>query len=123
MAAKTCTGYLLLSTLIVVTSLVSAQEEPINVLQETEQEPSSPIDRILKNYVYPLRDIDWQEAILGYVRSFLDYFAPETKEPRLGEPLTERQGSEMAHLASRLLRLAIRSFLPRYAASSNHHNY
>lgn len=58
----------------------NAQHE-VNAIQE--QTPGL-LERIMSDYVYPIRDYDWRGVVRRFLNGVMDYIAPDSKEPKAG---------------------------------------
>ncbi|XP_066983964.1 uncharacterized protein [Macrobrachium rosenbergii] len=75
--ASLCLGLLLL------TSSVEAQAE-VNAIQDPQSQGF--LERIMTDYVYPIRDYDWRGMVRRLLNGVMDYLAPDAKEPKVGGP-------------------------------------
>lgn len=48
------------------------------------QETPGLLERIMTNYVYPLRDMDWRTMVRNALENMMNYIAPDAKEPKIG---------------------------------------
>ncbi|XP_068249943.1 uncharacterized protein [Palaemon carinicauda] len=69
--------------LLLFTSSAKAQEEA-NAIQETQSQGF--LERIMTDYVYPIRNYDWRAMVRNLLDGVMDYLAPDAKEPKVGGP-------------------------------------
>ncbi|KAK4302904.1 hypothetical protein Pmani_025046 [Petrolisthes manimaculis] len=72
-----------LCVLVVAAAVVTAQNTATTAVQQQPQTPGI-LERVLTEYVYPLRDYDWRNALRNIIGSVMNYLAPATKEPKAG---------------------------------------
>lgn len=69
--------------LMALATSVKAQDE-IHEIHAVQTQPQSPgiLERIMNDYVYPLRDYDWRGMVRRFVNGVMDYISPDAKEPK-----------------------------------------
>ncbi|KAK8393997.1 hypothetical protein O3P69_006299 [Scylla paramamosain] len=78
-------------------SCVAAQKAPSTAVQNPGM-----LDRIMQDYLNPLREYDWVGTIRRLLDSVRNYVVPEGKEPKSGHVLLDVLSLAAAHLDSRL---------------------
>ncbi|KAK3894016.1 hypothetical protein Pcinc_002203 [Petrolisthes cinctipes] len=68
---------------VLLAAVVTAQNTASTAVQQQQQTPGI-LERVLTEYVYPLRDYDWRNALRNIIGSVMNYLAPATKEPKAG---------------------------------------
>ncbi|XP_064089756.1 uncharacterized protein LOC135203746 [Macrobrachium nipponense] len=95
--ASLCLGLLLF------TPSAEAQQE-VHAVQQNPQSQGF-LERIMTDYVYPIRDYDWRGMVRRLLNGVMDYLAPDAKEPKVGgpygHPAQERTGAFVRSVLSR----------------------
>ncbi|XP_042871677.1 uncharacterized protein LOC122252996 [Penaeus japonicus] len=67
------------------------------------QETPGLLERIMTDYVYPLRDMDWRVMLRSALENMMNYIAPDAKEPKVGGLPQTRNDADIASLLGFLL--------------------
>ncbi|XP_063599715.1 uncharacterized protein LOC134776032 [Penaeus indicus] len=96
------TALVTLSAAVIVAVALLSSTAQAQQSESAVQETPGLLERIMTNYVYPLRDMDWRTMVRNALENMMNYIAPDAKEPKIGGlPRARREaGGDAGGLAS-----------------------